>query len=132
MFGEALGAVTALKQETLALGDLGELALELPGLACKNQRRITGKLLLDIRELREIVVNGQLHDRKIAPRARCPGLSHSLYSTWSPPILIEVRMGKGSKHQIWSASLSPKSSNIGGKRSCFRPLPPEVRGLYTA
>ena len=45
MLGEAFGAIAALEQETLALGDLGELALELARLARENQRRIAGKLL---------------------------------------------------------------------------------------
>ncbi len=43
MLGEALGAVAALEQESLALGNLGELALELARLARENERRIAGQ-----------------------------------------------------------------------------------------
>ena len=47
MLGEALGAITALQQETLALRDFGQLALQLTGLTCKYQRRKGGEIGLD-------------------------------------------------------------------------------------
>ena len=45
---EALGAVAALEQERLARRDLGEVALQLAGLACKNERRKRRQSRLDI------------------------------------------------------------------------------------
>ena len=48
--GEALGAVAALQQETLAGGDAAERLLQIARLAGKHQRRIARKLLLDRRQ----------------------------------------------------------------------------------
>ena len=47
LLGEALGAIAALEQESLACGDAPERLLELARLACKNQRRKARELLLD-------------------------------------------------------------------------------------
>ena len=50
VLGEALGAVAALQQESLARGDARQRLLQLARLACKNQRRKGRKLLLDRRQ----------------------------------------------------------------------------------
>ena len=52
VLGEALGAITALQQESLASRDARKLLLQVAGLACKNQRRKRRKLLLDGRQAR--------------------------------------------------------------------------------
>ena len=47
MLGKALGAIAALQQKRIAIGNLAQSALQLPRLACKNQRRKPGQLRLD-------------------------------------------------------------------------------------
>ena len=48
VLGKTLRAVAALQQKSLPLRDASELGLQLPRLACKNQRRKRGELLLDL------------------------------------------------------------------------------------
>ena len=48
VLGEALGAIAALKQESLAGGNLRQSAFEVARLAGKNQRRKARKLRLDV------------------------------------------------------------------------------------
>ena len=52
VLGEALGAVAALQQESLAGGDARELLLQVARLAGKNQRRKGRELLLDVGQRR--------------------------------------------------------------------------------
>jgi hypothetical protein len=46
-FGKAFGAVPALKQESLARRDIGEVGLERARFAGKNERRKAGEGLFD-------------------------------------------------------------------------------------
>ena len=85
MLGEALGAVAALKQETLALRNARQLALQLARLTGEDQRRITGKLLLDRGQLGLILVVRHLHDREVPPAVRCPVRRHYRYSKGGQP-----------------------------------------------
>ncbi len=48
MLGEAFGAIAALEQESLAVGDAAERPLQVARLAGKNQRRKRRELLLNI------------------------------------------------------------------------------------
>ena len=77
VLGEALGAVAALEQKGLPLRDAGELGLQLPRLACKNQRRKRGKLLLDLRKLSRIGIDRDLLDRLRTPVIGAPSRCHS-------------------------------------------------------
>ena len=52
MLAEALGAIAALQQESLARHRVAERALELARLAGENQRGIAGELALDLLERR--------------------------------------------------------------------------------
>jgi hypothetical protein len=63
MFGEALGAIAALEQKSLARGHAGKLRLELARLAGKHQRREGRELLLDLIELGPIGIDRDLLDR---------------------------------------------------------------------
>ena len=76
VLGEALRAVAALEQEGLPLRDAGELGLKLPRLACKNERREAGKLLLDLGELRRVRIGRDLLDRLVAPAVGAPTRCH--------------------------------------------------------
>ena len=61
MLRKALGAIAALEQESLAGGNLREGALQLSGLACKNERK-AGELILDGSKGRRIRIVGHLLD----------------------------------------------------------------------
>ncbi len=74
--GEALGAVAALQQETLAQGDAAERLLEVAGFTCKNQRREGRELALDRFERRLVRIFGNLQDRLPAPTLTRPTLGH--------------------------------------------------------
>ena len=63
VFSEAFRAIATLEQETLAFRNLGQFALQLARFTGKNQRRIAGKLPLDVRQLGRIAINRQLLDR---------------------------------------------------------------------
>ncbi len=73
MFSEAFGAIAALEQESLALGDARELALELACLACKNQWRVACELGFDVGQALAILIGRQLLGRLFAPALRSPG-----------------------------------------------------------
>ncbi len=83
VFGEAFGAIAALKQESPAGRHVGELALELARLAGKNQRRIGRQPCLDGGQRVGIGIVGNLHDRLAAPAGRRPLLTH--YTLLRPP-----------------------------------------------
>ncbi len=77
--GEALGAVAALQQERLALGDVGQVLGERARLAGEDQRRIGAKLRLHGRERRRIRVFRT--DRLRTPALRAPGHWDVSFST---------------------------------------------------
>ena len=74
MFAEALGAIAALQQERIACGRLAERLLELARFACKNQRRVAGKLALGLGQRRAIGIGRRLRDRLRPPAIRGPSL----------------------------------------------------------
>ena len=78
VLGEALGAVAALQQESLAVRDVSKPGFELARLACKNQRRIGGEPRLDGGERRQVGIDRRLLDRQLAPGRGCPLLAHYL------------------------------------------------------
>ena len=91
MLGEALGAIAALQQEGLALGDAGQRALQLARLAGKNQRRKAGELLLDGLERREVRIGRNLLDRLVSPAVGRPPLGHDTYLRVRSSMLIVHR-----------------------------------------
>jgi hypothetical protein len=74
--GEALGAVAALEQETLAHGDPAERLLEIARLAREDQRRERRELPLDGLQGGLVRIFGDLHDRLPAPTVARPTLGH--------------------------------------------------------
>ena len=74
MFAEALGAIAALQKERIACGRLAERLLEFARFACKNQRRIAGKLALGLGQRRTIGIDRRLRDRLRPPAIRGPSL----------------------------------------------------------
>ena len=78
MFAEALGAIAALEQERVARGRLAERLLEFARFACKNQRRIAGKLALGLGQRRAIGIGRRLRDRLRPPAIRAPSLVQHL------------------------------------------------------
>ena len=76
MLGEALGAIAALEQEGLALGDLGQGALQLAGFARKHQRGKAGELLLDALKRLKVRKGRNLLDRPVSPAVGRPPLAH--------------------------------------------------------
>src|SRR6185437_6149700 len=76
VLGEALGAVAALQQESLAVGNAGELLFQAASLAGENQRRKGRELLLDVVEGPKVRVLGNLLDRLLAPAIGRPTLGH--------------------------------------------------------
>ena len=70
MLGEALGAVATLEQESLAIGDAGQLLLQLARLTCKNQRRKGRKTRLGLRQHCLVRVDRHLADGLRSPRIR--------------------------------------------------------------
>ena len=76
MLGEAFGAVTALKHEGFAGGNGGKLLLQFARLACKNERRIAGKLLFGLGKGSKIWICRNLLDRLVTPGIRRPFRHH--------------------------------------------------------
>jgi hypothetical protein len=74
--GEALRAVAALEQETLACGDFGEIGLQRAGFAGEHQRGKPGQRFLDRSELRRIGISGQVLGFCRAPAVRIPVRCH--------------------------------------------------------
>ena len=74
MLAEALGAVAALEQESLARSRAPERPLELARLACKNERRIARKLALGLGERRQVLVDRRLLDGLRPPAVGRPTL----------------------------------------------------------
>src|SRR5690606_17945746 len=77
--GEALGAVTALEQESLAGDDLGQLGLERARLAGEDQRRKVGDGRLGPGQPRRVLVHGQMPCLVSLPAIGCPGRLHFEY-----------------------------------------------------
>ena len=84
MLGEAFGAIAALKQESLALGNPAELALELAGLAGENQGRKPLQALFDLGKPRGIRIIRHLTQRTAAPTVRCPHARHVCLQLLAP------------------------------------------------
>ncbi len=84
MLAEAFGAIAALKQESLALGNPAELALELPGLTGKNQGRKPLQALFDLGKPRGIRIIRHLTQRTAAPTVRCPHARHVCLQLLAP------------------------------------------------
>jgi hypothetical protein len=82
MFGEALGAVAALQEESVPGCHGAERTLERAGLACKNERRKGSKLLLDLFQCGLIRIIRHLHDRLFPPGIGGPTLFHVTNSTY--------------------------------------------------
>jgi hypothetical protein len=80
MFGEALGAVTALQEEGLAGGYARQRLFQVAGLTCKNQRGKRRELRLNIRQCLGIGIFGHLRHRPAAPAIGCPPLGHVVNS----------------------------------------------------
>ncbi len=79
MLAEALGAVAALQEERLAFRRSAQRALELPGFARENERRIAGKLAFRLPERGLIFVDRRLLDRLHPPAVGGPTrVRHSL------------------------------------------------------
>jgi hypothetical protein len=76
MLGEALGAIAALKQESLSGRHLGELPLQLARLTGKNERRKPGELLLDRVERLHVRIGRDLLNGLSPPAFRRPPLVH--------------------------------------------------------
>ena len=94
MFGEAFGAIAALQQEGLAGGYARQRLFQVAGLTCKNQRRKSGKLRLDIRQCLRIGIFGHLLHR---PARQLSGV-HRSDMTLTPeqkPLLIWGSEGPG-------------------------------------
>jgi hypothetical protein len=76
MLGEALGAVAALQQESIAGGDLTECAFQPPRFAREDERGKSRKLFFDFRELRPVRIFRNLQNGFRAPAIRRPTLGH--------------------------------------------------------
>ena len=76
VLGEALGAVAALQEEAVALGDHRQPALQPARLAGEDQRRKARQPLLGDRERVLVRIVRHLHDRLLPPAVRCPVLCH--------------------------------------------------------
>ena len=74
--GEAFGAIPALQQETLALGDAAQRLLQVARLARKNQRRIARELTLDALQHLVVRVLGDLDNRLSSPAIARPTFGH--------------------------------------------------------
>ena len=81
--GKAFGAIAALQQERLALGRGGQFALQAPGLAGKDQRRIRRQPCFHRAKRLGVKIVGHLHPRQFPPVALCP-VAHR-----SHPVAIE-------------------------------------------
>ena len=91
VLGEAFRAVAALKQESLAGGDLGEPLLQLPGLAGEDERRIGGDPALDGGERRRVGIGRGLLDRPRAPAIGGPALLHHTHSELAKIVAVYIR-----------------------------------------
>ena len=70
VFGETLGAIAALEQESFAIGDARQLLLQLARLACKNQRRKCRKTGLGLGQRCHVRVDRHLADWLGSPGIR--------------------------------------------------------------
>ncbi|MCZ6859274.1 MAG: hypothetical protein O7I42_03170 [Alphaproteobacteria bacterium] len=75
-FGEALGAISALQEERLTFGGLGELRLQIARLAGENQRRGLGKGLLGRGQRLGVGLDRHLIGRLLAPAIGGPLTHH--------------------------------------------------------
>ena len=82
MLGEALGAVAALQQERLALGDLAPAGFfSLRASPANTSGGKPASCFSTDFELRLVRIIRHLHDREIPPAVRCPVRRHVNYST---------------------------------------------------
>ncbi len=82
MLGEAFGAIAALEQESPALGDARQFALQLARLTCKNQRRKASQALFHDAKFLGIGIVRHLHNGEFPPAIRCPIGQHSRNSRY--------------------------------------------------
>src|SRR5690606_38670199 len=75
-FGEALGAVPALQQESLARDDFGQRGLERARLAGEHERREVSEGRLGLGKRGRVSVHGQMPCLVPLPAVRCPSLAH--------------------------------------------------------
>ena len=75
-FGEAFGAVAALKQESLAFRHAAEVARQVARLAREDERRIACKFLFRRGERRVVAIGGELAGLVRAPAMRLPLFRH--------------------------------------------------------
>ena len=80
VLGEALGAVAALQQESLAVGDARQRLLQAARLTGKDQRRKSRKLLFDVIQRLRVRIIRHLLDRFLAPAIGRPTFGHHEYS----------------------------------------------------
>ena len=80
VFGKALGAVAALQQEGLAVGDARQRLFQVAGFTGKHQRRKRRELRLDIGQCLGIGIFRDLQARPGAPAIGCPPLGHGVNS----------------------------------------------------
>ena len=76
MLGEALGAIAALQQESIASRDPPERRLQRTRLTCKNQRRKRRKLRLHVSQSPGIRIIRHLDDGLFPPAIGRPTLGH--------------------------------------------------------
>ena len=114
MFGEALGAITALQQESLAVGDTRQMLLQAARLACKNQRWERCELLFDVNQRLPVRIIRHLLDRLFAPTIGRPTLGHREYSK----ICAGLYTSSPGKGQIFAVALARA---LNGYSAAFRP-----------
>ena len=113
--GEALGAVTALEQESLAGDDLGQLGLERARLAGEDQRRKVGDGRLGPGQPRRVLVHGQMPCLVSLPAIGCPGRLHFEYPLFAQCARPYPPRGRG-------ANVTSVIASRGGS-ACFQSPP---------
>src|SRR5690606_27521433 len=93
MLGKALGAITPLQQERLAIGDGGEMLLELARLACKDQRRIGRHTAFNFGEHCRVRISRNLLNWLVPP-----GVWRPFHHNFHPKIYVGSSHGRGSLH----------------------------------
>ena len=92
VLGEALGAIAALQQESLAGGDLRQRLFQVARLAGKDQRRKSGKLRLDVGQRLGVRIIRHLHNR--LARARNPGSTSPRSTVSTSRLQLSFRRGR--------------------------------------
>jgi hypothetical protein len=119
-FGERLGAIAPLQQERLTLRDLGQMGLQPPRLARKDQGRIAGQFPHHGCQFGGIVIVGHLHPGQLAPVSLLP-VGHG-----GTPLAGRVIGARAAKAEI-SLGSRPLPARSGSATSPVRPShrPPE-------